>query len=123
MTQTEYKLNIATLFSMLCRYGAAPTRDEFIEIIRDSSTRCKKYNALEYFLRDKTVKKYPIIDSLPMTELMKNTIIELPNECEDMLNIYESFPRGISDDFSKAAYNFIKDSKSFFKQITNDNQN
>ena len=65
----------------------APTLKEFCEIVYG-----KKTNALSEYLREKTVRKYPAIDTLPITEIKKREMIELPKVCEAIVNIYNLLP-------------------------------
>ena len=105
--------NIFKLIRMLCDYGAPPTVEEFQHIMDDRNW--KRDNPLEQFLREKTVKKYPCLDNLPITSFMKNTMIELPKECKEILSIYELLPKK-DIQFDILVTKFINEFNSWFKK-------
>lgn len=81
---------INSLFNALVDNGFYPTTREFRCIVKGRMQ--KRDNPLEDFLREKTVKKHPSIDTLPITNFMKMTMIVLPVECAEIISIYEKLP-------------------------------
>jgi hypothetical protein len=78
------------LFDAMIKHGYEPTLKEFRTIV--SGRNLKRDNPLEDFLREKTVKKHPSIDTLPITDFMKRTMIVLPVECEEITRLYNAIP-------------------------------
>ena len=88
------------LLDALIQYEYAPSTKEFHEIVYGRPT--KRDNPLDEFLRERTVKKHPAIDTLPISAFMKKVMIELPKECELIMQIYNSLPA--SSTFLKDVY-------------------
>lgn len=82
------------LLDALTKNDYAPDTKEFREIVYGRNL--KRDNPLDEFLRERTVKKHPAIDKLPITAFMKKTMIELPKECEMIMSIYNSLPTQIA---------------------------
>lgn len=78
------------LLSALIKHDYEPSTGEFHEIVYGRKE--KRDNPLEDFLRTRTVKKHPAIDTLPITQFMKKTMIELPKECKEIMSIYNAIP-------------------------------
>ncbi len=78
------------LLDALIKNEYAPDTKEFREIV--NGRNLKRDNPLDDFLRERTVKKHPAIDKLPITAFMKKTMIELPKECEVITIVYYSLP-------------------------------
>ncbi len=78
------------LLDAMIKNDYAPDTKEFQEIIRGRNL--KRDNPLDDFLRERTVKKHPSIDSLPITAFMKKTMIELPKECKHIAELYNGLP-------------------------------
>jgi hypothetical protein len=78
------------LLDAMIKNGYEPTLSEFRAIVRSRNERKSSY--FDDFLRDKTVKKHPEIERLPITAFMKKTLIELPKECEEIERAYIMLP-------------------------------
>ena len=61
------------LLDAMIKNGYEPTLSEFRAIVRSRNERKSSY--FDDFLRDKTVKKHPEIERLPITAFMKKTLI------------------------------------------------
>jgi len=78
------------LLDVMIKNDYAPDTKQFQVIVYGRNL--KRDNPLDEFLRERTVKKHPAIDKLPITAFMKKTMIELPKECEAIMSIYNSLP-------------------------------
>lgn len=78
------------LLSAMIKHEYEPSTGDFHEIIYGRKE--KRDNPLDDFLRMRTVKKHPAIDTLPITQFMKKTMIELPKECKEIMSIYDAIP-------------------------------
>lgn len=78
------------LLDAMIKHDFKPSTNEFQAIVRGRTVKYE--NPLDEFLRAKTVSRHPSIDNLPITYFMKKTMIELPKECEEILNLYKALP-------------------------------
>ena len=78
------------LLDAMIKNDYAPDTKVFREIV--NGRNLKRDNPLDEFLRERTVKKHPAIDKLPITAFMKKTMIELPKECDLITSVYFSLP-------------------------------
>lgn len=78
------------LLDAMIKHDYTPDTKDFQEIIRGRNL--KRDNPLDDFLRERTVKKHPSIDNLPITAFMKKTMIELPKECKHIAELYNGLP-------------------------------
>jgi hypothetical protein len=80
----------APLLTALINSDYTPDNEQFKEIIY---SRCQKEkDTLNDFLRERTVKKHPAIDGLPITDFMKKAMIKLPMECDNILALHKALP-------------------------------
>lgn len=82
------------LLGVMIWHEYEPTEAEFKEIVLSRAN--KRSEKLDDFLRAKTVKKHPSIDSLPITDFMKKTMIKLPAaECSNIESAFSDLPTDI----------------------------
>lgn len=82
------------VFDVLVKYNYQPSLPEFQKIIYGRTS--KKDNPLDDFLKERTVKMHPAIDNLPITPFMKKTMIQLPKECDEIIQAYEGLPANLT---------------------------
>ena len=80
--------NIQNIIHLLHDAGYCPSDEDLYYIFNGILE--KRNNYLDQYLREQTVKKHPAIDTLPITQFRKTTMIELPNECKKILDAYDS---------------------------------
>jgi len=80
-------------FDALAKHGYTPEPGQFVELVYNRASG-KAPDALDNYLREKTVKMHPAIDNLPITEFMKRTMIELPKICNEITAAYNALPGG-----------------------------
>lgn len=90
---TKAAARFQPFYSALVKHGYEPTIEEFTGLVYGRAKE-KGVDAMDYYLREKTVKMHPAIDTMPIEDFMKRNMIKLPDTCKEIIAAYTALPGG-----------------------------